>query len=490
MTPRRPRSQPPGTISAPPSSVYLLRCRRWVGGLFLSFAWGLASHALYPMASGPVAIGFGTGAVVMLLWGLRRLLRPPVLVRFDDKGLSFEGRHANWSDVVGIDVRETFVGRSLRPKLEPTAGARRTPVIYQSFVPVPLDEVLDEIGAHLDHEIRAVVRPPTHLAPLRRPFFAALAASALVFSFVRMPLPVATFEGPGKAVAVADRLRGAEPRPGSIFILAVSDAPATGLSLVRGALDSAVDVHWNLPWTRPATSRESDIVGRQLAEASAVVAASACVGRPVAFSGGGVIVTSYDLQPGGTGVIPAGDELVSADGRAVHGIENLYSAATARGRGTIALEARSADGAVHGAMLPVAVGDEVAPRIRGVSLERRPVVLGDVDGFPRVELLRLVQSSSGLASALGLVDATGPGPLAAGRRIAVTGTIGTDGVVGPILGLRFKAAAAQRAGASILLVPAGQAEFARRYAGAITVIGVNTLDDAVRALGGPGCQRD
>ena len=394
--------------------------------------------------------------------------------------------------MVGVDVRETFLGRSLRPRLEPAAGARRTPAIYQSFVPVPLDEVLDEIRAHFDHEVPADVRPPTRLAPLRRPFFAALAVSSLAFSFVRTPLAFATFEGPGKAVAVADRLRGAEARPGSIFILAVADAPATGLGLVRGALDSAVDVHWQLPWTRPASSRESDIAGRQLAEASAVVAASACVGRPVGFSGGGVIVTGYELQPGGTGVIPSGDQLVSADGRPVHGIENLYAAASAAsgGDGTVALQARSADGAVHVATLPVEVGDEGAPRIRGVSLERRPIELGDVDGFPRVELLRLVQSSSGLASALGLVDATGPGPLAAGRRIAVTGTIGTDGVVGPILGLRFKAAAAQRAGASILVVPAGQAEFARRYAGAMTVIGVDTLDEAVRALGGPGCRSD
>jgi PDZ domain-containing protein len=347
--------------------------------------------------------------------------------------------------------------------------------------------VVDEMRGRLDPEVPADPRPPTRLAPLRRPFFAALAVSSLAFSFVRTPLAFATFEGPGRVVAVGDRLRGAEARPGRILILSVADAPATGLSLVRGALDSAVDVHWQLPWTRPASSRESDIAGRQLAEASAVVAASACVGRPVAFSGGGVIVTGDYTSPDDTGVIPSGDQLVRADGRPVHGIEDLYAAAAAAGgKGTLAVEARSADGAVHLGSLPFEEGDEGAPRLRE-PLERRPVVLADVDGGARVDLRGLVQSSSGLASALGLVDATGPAPLAAGRRIAATGTIGTDGVVGPILGLRFKAAAAQRAGASIMLVPAGQAEFARRYAGAVSVIGVNSLDEAVRAIGGSGC---
>lgn len=244
MTPRGPKSRPPdGTISAPRAPVYLLRCRRWVGGFLLFFAWGLASFASYPTASRAVAIGYGTGAVVMLLWGLRRLLRPPVVVRLDDGGLEFDRRHARWADVAGVEVRETFLGRSLRPRLEPAARARRTPVIYQSLVPVPLDEVLGEMRARLGDQIPADPRPPTRLAPLRRLVFAALAVGSLALSFVWTPLAFATFEGPGRAVAVADRLRGAGARPGSIFILAVADAPATGLSLVRGALDSAVDVH-------------------------------------------------------------------------------------------------------------------------------------------------------------------------------------------------------------------------------------------------------
>ncbi len=456
--------------------------------MFLFLAWGLASQALSPTAPRTVAIGYGVGAVVMLVWALRRLLRPPVIVRLDDEGLMFDRRHARWSDVVGVEVRETFLGRSLRSRLDHTGRARRTPVVYQCFLPVPIEEVVDELRARSDEGMVVNGPTPARLAGVRRTLFAALAVTSLAFCFVRMPLVVASVEGPGDAVAVGDRLEGAEPRPGSIPIVSVSDGTATGLTLLRAALDSAADAHWQLPWTRPVSSRDRDLAGRTLAESSAVVAASACVGRPIAFRGGGVFVTRHDPQLGGTGLIPSGAQLMSADGRPVDGIEDLYAAASARGNGTLVIETRSAEGATHEATLPVEVGDEGAPRLRAVSLERRPVELVDGDGFARVDLSGLVQSSSGLAAALGLVDATGPDTLAAGRAIAVTGTIGTDGVVGPIVGLRFKAASAQRAGASLLVVPGGQAEFARRYAGLMTVIGVDSLDEAVRALGGPGCQ--
>jgi PDZ domain-containing protein len=71
----------------------------------------------------------------------------------------------------------------------------------------------------------------------------------------------------------------------------------------------------------------------------------------------------------------------------------------------------------------------------------------------------------------------------------VTGTVAPDGQVGPIGGLRFKAATARRAHATLLLVPATQVDVARRYvSAAMPVVGVSSLDEAVRAQGGPGCQ--
>lgn len=63
--------------------------------------------------------------------------------------------------------------------------------------------------------------------------------------------------------------------------------------------------------------------------------------------------------------------------------------------------------------------------------------------------------SAGLMFALGIYDQITPGSLIAGRHIAGTGEIDVDGAVTPIGGAVQKVAAAQRAGATIFLLPAG-----------------------------------
>ncbi|MGI9023608.1 MAG: S16 family serine protease, partial [Acidimicrobiales bacterium] len=182
-----------------------------------------------------------------------------------------------------------------------------------------------------------------------------------------------------------------------------------------------------------------------------------------------------------------GDRVVAVDGRAVGTLEDLYGAAAARRPGDVLLvEARGVDGSSRTAGVPIAV-HEGAPVPSGMGLEPLPIDVAPVAPAPRVELGGFEGGSAGLASALGLVDALGAGPLVAGRRIAVTGTIAPDGRVGPVAGLRFKAAAARQAHASLLVVPASQADVVRRYAGAVPVVGVDSLDTAVRAVGGAGC---
>jgi PDZ domain-containing secreted protein len=123
----------------------------------------------------------------------------------------------------------------------------------------------------------------------------------------------------------------------------------------------------------------------------------------------------------------------------------------------------------------------------GLDWSSEPVEVGPPAPAVGLDFHGTSGSSSGLAGALALVDALGPAPLAAGRRIAVTGTVSPSGEVGPIGGLRQKAVAARRAGATVLVVPTDEVEIARRYAGGLSVVGASTLAHAVEALGGPGC---
>ena len=80
-----------------------------------------------------------------------------------------------------------------------------------------------------------------------------------------------------------------------------------------------------------------------------------------------------------------------------------------------------------------------------------------VDAFPfEIEIASgdVGGPSAGLMFALGLYDTLTPGDLTGGRTIAGTGTIDLEGEVGGIGGIVDKVVGAERAGASVFLVPA------------------------------------
>jgi len=72
--------------------------------------------------------------------------------------------------------------------------------------------------------------------------------------------------------------------------------------------------------------------------------------------------------------------------------------------------------------------------------------------------------------------------VAAGRHIAGTGTISTDGKVGPIGGINLKILAAYKAGATLFLAPAGNSAEIERVPAGIKVVIVATLAEAMAAL--------
>lgn len=90
--------------------------------------------------------------------------------------------------------------------------------------------------------------------------------------------------------------------------------------------------------------------------------------------------------------------------------------------------------------------------------------------------------SAGLAFTLAIIDALTPGELTGGGTVAVTGTIAVDGSVGSVGGVTQKAAAADRAGADLFIVPARSVPDAVAGAGDTTVVGVSSLAEALAAL--------
>src|SRR4029450_10173207 len=80
-----------------------------------------------------------------------------------------------------------------------------------------------------------------------------------------------------------------------------------------------------------------------------------------------------------------------------------------------------------------------------------------------------------------------PGDLTGGHDVAATGTIGSDGTVGPVGGPGQKAAAVRAKDAELFLVPRADYKDAVAHAGKnLKVVPVDNLDDALKALGDLG----
>ena len=112
----------------------------------------------------------------------------------------------------------------------------------------------------------------------------------------------------------------------------------------------------------------------------------------------------------------------------------------------------------------------LAERMLHVDVHRLTIAIRD-RGF--------VGPSAGLVYALAIVDLLGPSDIAAHRVIAATGELERDGTLGPVGFVWLKVRAARAGGASVFLVPLQQAT---DDVGGVHVVGVSSLEDAVRAL--------
>jgi PDZ domain-containing protein len=95
---------------------------------------------------------------------------------------------------------------------------------------------------------------------------------------------------------------------------------------------------------------------------------------------------------------------------------------------------------------------------------------------------RLGGPSAGMVFALAIYDKITPGGLLDGLHVAGTGTIDPNGVVGPIGGIQQKLAGASRSGASVFLVPAADCTDLAGFRTDMSLVKVDTLDQAVTAL--------
>ncbi|MCW2586762.1 MAG: hypothetical protein JWN55_2278 [Frankiales bacterium] len=195
-----------------------------------------------------------------------------------------------------------------------------------------------------------------------------------------------------------------------------------------------------------------------------------------------VLVAAVDKGAPAEGRLKAGDILTSVDGTPVR------DAATLRGligRHRIGDPVRI--GYTRGGK-PGAVTLTTAPSPPDAGA-RRPVIgiqSHEQVSFPvrvDIKLKDVGGPSAGLMFALGIIDKLGPDSLTGGRKIAGTGEITADGVVGPIGGIAQKLLGAKEQQATVFLSPAENcAEAKANKPDGLTLVRVATLKGALAAL--------
>jgi len=227
-------------------------------------------------------------------------------------------------------------------------------------------------------------------------------------------------------------------------------------------------------------ARERERFDRQFDVAAAVGAAAAGVPLEVVTA---VVVRDVDPSGPAVGLLSPGDVVLSVDGVPVTSGAALAERVRSSPAG-VPLVLRI----VHGGterdqpVTPTVAPGGDAPRIGVVVQTAVDDLLLPID-IMLTPGVRIGGPSAGMMVGLTVYDLIAEEDLLRGRRVAGTGTLDVDGVVGPVGGVPEKALAAIAAGYDVLLVPAPDtAAIQRLVDGRITVIGVSTLDEAIDRL--------
>jgi PDZ domain-containing protein len=302
------------------------------------------------------------------------------------------------------------------------------------------------------------------------------------------PGPVTDTLGKGSSDEPLIQISGATtyPTTGKLDLTTVSEwgGPGSHLSLkdaVQGWLDPSVAVIPEELLYPPNTSAEQaqEQAASEMTDSqqNAKIAALTYLGYKVPTS---VKVDALSKNSASEGKLEVGDIILTVDGTPVATPDELRAQISKHTPGqVVALGVERS-----GKPLDVKVTTGADP-----TDSSRPVIgiqPGTAYTFPftvEIDLRDVGGPSAGLMFALGIIDKLTPESLTGGRTIAGTGTIAADGSVGPIGGIQQKMVGAQRNGATVFFVPAGNCGDAKKAKPkGLQLVKVNTLTDAVNAL--------
>ncbi|MDH4177360.1 MAG: PDZ domain-containing protein [Thermoleophilia bacterium] len=319
--------------------------------------------------------------------------------------------------------------------------------------------------------------------------FAAAAAALAVAALVFVPTGYYLFvPNTAKPLQGLVQVEGEKPQDdeGGIYYVDVTVRPANWferlLAFVRPNGASIVpEAELVPPGSTRSIERRASLDAMARSEEVAAAVALEQAGYDVTAEPRGTIVEAVAADVPAVRVLRSGDVIVEAGGKPVRTPVDLREAVAAVDPGqSVALRVRREGKAL----------DLTVPTIDSPSDPGRPMIgiriaqAAEID-LPldvKIDLGDVGGPSAGLPFALDILQSLGT-DIDRGHTVVATGEIELDGTVGSIGGVKQKVFGAKAAGADVMLVPAGDnAAEARRYAGNLRVIAVETFQQALRKL--------
>jgi PDZ domain-containing protein len=342
-------------------------------------------------------------------------------------------------------------------------------------------------------------RRPDPLTPLTgkptRAVLAGLVAAALLpvglALFVLWAVPSDTYlllPDAAHPAAPVVKVKGEKPDHGSggIYFLDVIERKASQLEIDFPGLapDGATFVppsQVQPPGVSQSQNVQVELQAMALSQQIAAAVAERELGYKVKTVPTGARVTAIGQQTPADGKLIPGDVIVAVDGHRVATPAQARKLLRQRHPGdVVTLGVRNQTGLRTVVVKTIADPSDPSRPLIGVLLEQAARIHLPVS--VAIDTGSIGGPSAGLALALEVMEKLGR-DVDRGYKVAATGEIFLDGAIGPIGGVRQKIFGARTSGVDILLAPAGDnARVARRYAGHVRVIPVETFRQALHAL--------
>lgn len=212
-------------------------------------------------------------------------------------------------------------------------------------------------------------------------------------------------------------------------------------------------------------------------QAAAVAAAMKYLGMPVHEQIAAISVVSGSPADG---VLQPADEILKVDDAQITSADQVAKAIRSQPIGTEFAMTIKRNGEEQVVKVTSAANPD-DPSVPYIGIGVDVIETGDLD--VSFALSDVGGPSAGLMFTIGIIDKLTAGDLTGGNHVAGTGTIGADGTVGPIGGIRQKLAGARNAGAKLFVMPKQHcAEASDHIPDGLTVVPVGTLAEAVTAI--------